>query len=315
MTFLKTNKSGKPKENSLFVEKYRPTELVDYIGNKQLKDTVEQFIEKKDVPHLLLHGKAGGGKTTLAKLIIKRIDCDDLIINASDENGIDVIRSKIKTFASTVGFNSLKIVLLDEADYLSLPAQATLRSVMETYSKHCRFILTCNYLEKVLNPIRSRCQEFHIIPPSKDEVELRVVHILDSEKIKYDVKDITPIIDAYYPDIRKIISTAQLNSSDGELKVDEEKLTNSNAGYRIVEILKGAGSVENKYKKIRRIIEDSRIQDFTDLYTYLFEEVEEYGGNKTLEIIVMLGDGQYKEAMVVDKKLQFIVVIINILEL
>jgi len=315
MAFFNTSKNGKPKENSLFVEKYRPTKLVDYVGNVDLKDTVGQFIKNSDIPHLLLYGKAGTGKTTLAKLLIKEIDCDYLIVNASDENGIDVIRNKIKTFAVSAGFKSLKIILLDEADYLTVAAQATLRNLMEAYSKHCRFILTCNYIEKISDPIRSRCHEFQIIPPSKKEVEVRVVHVLDSEKIKYDVKDITPIIDVYYPDIRKIINTVQSNSSSGELKVDEEKLANSDAGYLIVEILKGAGSSENKYKKIRRIIEDSRIQDYRGLYTYLFENVDEYGKNKTLSIIRLLADGQYKESMIVDKKLQFIVTILNILEL
>jgi len=315
MAFFNTTKNGKPKENSLFVEKYRPTKLVDYVGNEQLKVTVGRFIKDNDIPHLLLYGKAGTGKTTLAKLLIKEIDCDYLIVNASDENGIDVIRNKIKTFAVSVALKSVKIILLDEADFLTVQAQSTLRNLMEAYSKHCRFILTCNYIEKISDPIRSRCQEFQITPPSKKEVEVRVAGILDSEKIKYDVKDITPIIDAYYPDIRKIIGTVQLNSSSGELKVDEEKLANSDVGYRLIKILKGAGSSENKYKKIRRIIEDSRIQDFRELYTYLFENVDEYGENKTLSIIAILGDGQYKESMVVDKKLQFIVTILNILEL
>ena len=130
--------------NNLWVEKYRPTKLVDYVGNEHLKSKVEGYLETGEIPHLLLYGKAGTGKTTLAKLIVKSIECDYMIINASSENNVDTVRNKVTNFASSMGFKPFKIILLDEFDYMSQPSQAILRNLMETFSAHCRFILTCN---------------------------------------------------------------------------------------------------------------------------------------------------------------------------
>ena len=144
--------------NSLWVEKSRPQNLDTYIGNDFIKDKVSIYLESGDVPHLLLHGQAGTGKTTLAKLIVNNIDCDFLYVNASDENSVDAVRDKIKNFASTAGFRPFKIIILDEADFLTPNAQAALRNIMETFSKHCRFILTCNYVERIIDQIQSRCQ-------------------------------------------------------------------------------------------------------------------------------------------------------------
>ena len=137
--------------HSLWVEKYRPTDLSTYVGNEHLKEKVKVYLESEDVPHLLLFGKAGTGKTTLAKIVVNNIDCDYMYINASDENKVDDVRNKIKTFASSVGFKSLKVIILDECDYLTPNAQAALRNLMETFSKHCRFILTCNYVERIID--------------------------------------------------------------------------------------------------------------------------------------------------------------------
>ena len=315
MSFFETDENETLVDNSLFVEKYRPTKLADYVGNEHLKDTIGRFIEKGDIPHLLFYGKAGTGKTTLAKLIVKAIKCDELIINASDDNGIDTIRNKVKGFASTVGFKDLKIIVLDEFDFMTPNAQAMLRSLMEDFSKHCRFILTCNYIEKIIQPIRSRCTEFQIVPPTKEDVKEQVVNILIKEQIKYELKDVTPIIDTYYPDIRKIINTVQSNSSGGILKLNEEELINSDLKSDIINILKGGSSVDNKYKKIRRAIEDSRLQSFSELYTHLFNKVEEYGKDNSFAIIVLLAEGQYQESMVKDKKIQFISTIIKIVTL
>jgi replication factor C small subunit len=176
--------------HSLWVEKYRPTKLEDYVGNEHLKTKVGVFIENNDIPHLLLYGKAGTGKTTLAKLIVKSIECDYMIINASDERNVDTIRDKVKGFASSMGFKKWKVVVLDEVDYMSHLAQPMLRNIMETFSGHCRFILTCNYVEKVIDPIQSRCQAFQIIPPTKKDVAVQMSKILKAEEIEFDVKDL-----------------------------------------------------------------------------------------------------------------------------
>jgi len=213
--------------NSLWVEKYRPRKLDEYVGNEHLKEKVSDYLKNGEVPHLLFFGKAGTGKTTLAKLIVNSINCDYIIINASDENNVDTVRNKVKNFASTIGFKDSKIVILDEFDYMTPNAQAILRNLMETFSKHCRFILTCNYVEKVISPIRSRTQEFQIVPPTKKDVAVQISQILTKEGVKFELKDLVPVIDSSYPDIRKIINTCQLNSSKGVLKLDTSSVIDS----------------------------------------------------------------------------------------
>ena len=282
--------------NSLWVEKYRPSKLDEYVGNDHLKQKVADYLESGDVPHLLFFGKAGTGKTTLAKLIVNSIDCDHIVINASDENNVDTVRNKVKGFASTIGFRNSKIVILDEFDYMTPNAQAILRNLMETFSKHCRFILTCNYVEKVIDPIQSRCQTFQIVPPTKKDVAVQISQILGKENVKFELKDLVPIIDASYPDIRKIINTCQLNSSKGELKVDVSNILSSDIKIKIVDLLKGNDDKRNKYMKIRQAVADSRIQDFSELYGYLYEKIEEYAGDNTSNVILTLSEGQYKDS-------------------
>jgi len=303
------------KNHSLWVEKYRPNKLDDYVGNEHLKTKVAGYIETGDVPHLLLYGKAGTGKTTLAKLIVKSIECDYMIINASDENGVDTLREKIKNFASSMGFKPYKIMILDEADYLTGPGQAILRNLMETFSGHCRFILTCNYVEKIIEPVQSRCQTFQIIPPTKKDVAVQVSKILKNEEIEFDVKDLVPIIDAAYPDIRKILNTCQLNSNKGKLMVDVQNLLDNDYKAKIVEILSSKDDKRNKYMKLRQTIIDSKVTDFTDLYTTLYNKVEEYGGENTSNVILLLGDGVNKSATAIDKEIIAAATLIQILNI
>lgn len=298
--------------NSLWVEKYRPIDLEHYIGNDHLTEKVGEYISTGDVPHLLLFGKSGTGKTTLAKLIVNQIECDCIVINASDENNADTVRNKIKNFAATVGFKDKKIIILDEFDYMTPNAQAILRNLMETYSKHCRFILTCNYIEKVIDPIQSRTQTFQVVPPTKKDVAIHVSKILKQEEVEFDPKDIVSIIDSYYPDIRKVINTCQLNSSKGVLKVDTQNILDGDLKNKIVEILKSNDDKRNKYMNIRQAIADSRVQDFTEFYTYLYEKVDEYASGNTSNVILTLAEGQSKDALVVDKEITFMATIIQI---
>lgn len=314
MSFFKEDKkeeNNKP-DNTLFVEKYRPTKLKDYIGNEHLKDKVAEYIKTSDIPHLLFYGKAGTGKTTLAKLIVGNINCDFIVINASDERGVETIRNKVKGFASTIGFKDKKIIILDEFDYMTPDAQAMLRNLMETFSQHCRFILTCNYIEKVISPIKSRCQAFQIVPPTKKDVAIHISKILKNEGIKFEIQDLVPIIDASYPDIRQIIGTCQSNSTNKVLKLDTQKILDSDIKAKLVEILKTGDTARNKYTKIRKAVADSRIQDFTDLYTYLYEKVDDFASGNTSAVILLLSEGQYKDALVIDKEICFIATIIQI---
>ena len=300
-------------DNSLWVEKYRPIKLDDYVGNEHLKEKVSGYIESEDVPHLLLFGRAGTGKTTLAKLIVKSIECDYMVINASDENNVDTVRNKVKNFASSQGFKKYKIIILDEFDYMTPNAQAILRNLMETFSKHCRFILTCNYVEKIIDPIQSRSQTFQIVPPSKKEVAVQLDKILKSEDIKYDVKDLVPIIDSSYPDIRKIINTCQLNSVKGVLKLSKNDLLDSDFKTKIVDILKASDDSRNKYMKIRQTVADSKVQDFTEMYSLLYDKVDEYASGKVSGVILVLAEGQHRDALAVDKEIPFMATILNIL--
>jgi replication factor C small subunit len=162
------------KDHTLLVEKYRSKDLGEYVGNEHIKKTIQQYIGQNDIQNLIFYGPAGTGKTTLAKLIVNNLNCDYLYINASDERGIETIRDKVSGFASTASFKSLKVVILDEADFLTIQAQASLRNVIETFSRTTRFIMTCNYVERIIDPLQSRCQVLKIIPPSKGEVAAHI---------------------------------------------------------------------------------------------------------------------------------------------
>ena len=302
MAFFEDNTKEKT-NNSLWVEKYRPSKLQEYVGNEHLKQKVSDYLQSGDIPHLLFFGKAGTGKTTLAKLIVNSINCDHIIINASDENNVDTVRNKVKGFASTVGFKDLKVIILDEFDYMTPNAQAILRNLMETFSKHCRFILTCNYVEKVIDPIQSRCQTFQIVPPTKKDVAVQISKILGGEGVKFEPKDLVPIIDAGYPDIRKIINTCQLNSIKGVLKVDVQNLLENDYKMKILDILKSKDDLRNRYMKLRQTLIDSRVTDFTELFTLLYDKVDEFAPNNTANVIIALSQGQTNHFHSIDKEI------------
>ena len=295
--------------HSLWVEKYRPTDLSTYVGNEHLKEKVKAYLESEDVPHLLLFGKAGTGKTTLAKIITSNIDCDYMYINASDENKVDDVRNKIKTFASSVGFKSLKVIILDECDYLTPNAQAALRNLMETFSKHCRFILTCNYVERIIDPIQSRCQSYKVVPPSKKEVAQQMVSILNQENCQYELDDVALIVNAGYPDIRRVINSAQRQIVDGKLKIDTSSVIQNNYKLQLLEMLSSGA----KLNDIRQLIADNSISDYSETYRLLYDEVETYGKSKVAECILNIAEAQYQDVNVVDKEINFMSLIIRLL--
>ena len=302
----------------LWVEKYRPQVLEDYVGNEVIKNKIADYLKQGSIQNLLFHGVAGTGKTTLAKLITKNLNCDLLYLNASDERGIDTIRDKIVPFASTMSFRDIKIVILDEADYLTPQAQATLRNTIESCSKTTRFILTCNYLERIISPLQSRCQTFEITPPSKQEVNNKCQDILTQEKILfYGIHDngqhhnsIDGVIDTHYPDIRKIINTLQGSIVDGEIKIDDNSLKNTQLGDQIVEALEK----KLKLSVIRQMLADSGAREFDGLFKVLYDNVSKYT-NREGEAILIIAKYQYEYTFVLEKEICIAAMLNKLLEI
>jgi replication factor C small subunit len=236
-----------------------------------------------------------------------------MYINASDENSVDAVRDKIKRYASTVGFRRWKIVILDEADYLTPNAQAALRNLMETYSKTTRFILTCNYVEKIIDPIQSRCQTFAITPPNKTDVAKRLVTVLEQSGVEYDIKDVAAIINSSYPDIRRAINAAQASVVNGVLQLDKASAIQANYMTEILEVLKNSKDKKSSFTKIRQIIADSKVRDFTALYTFLYDNLDEFAHGHIAPCILIIAESQYKDASVVDKEINIMAMFVNIL--
>lgn len=300
--------------NTLWVEAHRPPTLDGYIGNEAVVEKMRIYLEQQDMPHMLLFGDAGTGKTTLAKIMANGLNADVLYVNASDENNIEAVRTKIKSFASTVGFRPWKIVILDESDYLTPNAQAALRNLMETFSKTTRFILTCNYVERIIDPIQSRCQTFAIMPPSRKAVAKRVVEILDTENVEYDLKDVATIVTNGYPDIRRIINALQRQIINGRLIIDSISNIQANYMTHILDVLKSPDNKKDSWKKIRQIIADSHVKDFTALYRFLYDNLEEFAVGHIATVILILAESQYQDSFVVDKEIHVSAMFIKLLD-
>jgi len=294
----------------LWVEKYRPQILEDYVGNEIIKNKIADYLKQGSIQNLLFHGVAGTGKTTLAKLITKNLNCDLLYLNASDERGIDTIREKIIPFASTMGFNDIKIVILDEADYLTPQAQATLRNTIEACSKTTRFIFTCNYLERIISPLQSRCQTFEITPPSKEEVISHLIKITREENIKCIVSDLQNVVNTHYPDIRKIINTIQGSVVDSQIKIDNDSLKNTQLGGIIVDAL----IKKSKLSDIRQILADSGAREFDGLFKVLYNNVNKYT-NRDGEAILIIAKYQYEYTFVLEKEICIAAMLNKLLEI
>lgn len=299
--------------HTIWNEKYRPSTLEGYVGNEVVRAKLEEYIQKQDIPHLLFYGTAGTGKTTAAKILVNNIDCDYMFINASDERGIDTVRDKIKGFASTVGFKPLKIVVLDEADFLGREAQPALRNLMEAHSSTTRFILTANYIERIIDPLVSRTQVYKLVPPSKKEVAKKLADILTTENTDYEVQTIAQIVNAYYPDIRKIINTAQLQTQDGKLQVSIDELIGQDVKLKVIDILTSNLPLKDKVKEIRQIVADNQIQDFTEMYQLLYEHVDTYAPSSVPQTVIAIAEGMYRDGQVPDKEINFSATLYNIL--
>lgn len=296
------------KENTLLNERYRPNVLENYVGNATLKASINKQLKQNDIQNYLFYGSAGTGKTTLAKLIVNNLDCDSLYINASDERGIETIRDKVSGFASVASIKPLKVVILDEADFLTIQAQASLRNVIETFSRSTRFILTCNFVERIIDPIQSRCQTFKVIPPTKKEVAIHIAGICDKENIGYEIPAIGKLVNKYYPDIRKMLNTVQASTVDGHLQLDDSLLVSSSYMDTVLEELK-----QSNFKNIRQIIADSGVEDFEELFRFLYENASEYMPGKEGTAAILINEHLYKSNFRIDKEINLMSLIQNLI--
>ena len=296
-------------ENSLLNEKYRPTTLDTFVGNENIKKSLSKYLDQNDILNLIFYGPAGTGKTTLAKLIVGNLDCDYIYINASDERGIETIRDKVQGFASTISFEPIKVVILDEADFLTIQAQASLRNIIETFSRTTRFIMTCNFVERIIDPLQSRCQVLKIIPPTKQDVARHLSWILDQESIKYDIKDLVPLVNQYYPDMRKCINTIQLSTLDNQLKLDQSLLVSSNYIDQVINEL----TLKPDFKTIRQIIADANVNDFDELFKSLYSRASEYLPGKEGTASILINEHQYKANFRIDKEINTMSLIQNLI--
>ena len=296
-------------ENSLLVEKYRPSTLENYVGNENIKEIINKYLDQNDIQNLIFYGPAGTGKTTLAKIIIKNLDCDHLYINASDERGIETIRDKVQGFAMVASFKPLKVVILDEADFLTIQAQASLRNIIETFSRTTRFIMTCNFVERIIDPLQSRCHVLKIVPPTKKDVARHLAWVLDQEKIRYEMQDLVPLINQYYPDLRKCINTIQLSTIDNDLKLDQSILVSSNYIDKVINEL----SNKANFKTVRQIIADANVDDFDELFKSLYEKANEYLPGKEGTATILINEHQYKANFRIDKEINIMSLIQNLI--
>lgn len=302
-------------EHYIWAEKFRPSEMEEYLGNEALKAKMTEYIDDGQIPHLLFHSKSPGtGKTSMAKLLASKIKCDVMYINAADESGIDVIRQKVTGFASTLGFNKLKILILDESQRITVDGQKALLNTMETFSKHTRFILTCNDIERLDKPLVSRCQVYHVQPPEKSDVARYVAGILDKSGVTYKPENFKALM-KYYPDIRRIIQTAQQNSVNGVLNINEKEVLESDSKLKLVSLLTDKSSKKDKLVNIRQLMLDTGLTNFDDYYTYLFENVDTIAPGGTSSVITTLADYQYKDAFAINKELNFAACMVELLKM
>ena len=298
---------SKTPENFLWVEAYRPKKIDDCILPQSFKNTFRQYLETGEIQNMILCGPAGTGKTTVARALCEELKCDYLIINGSEESGIDVLRTKIKDFASTVSFTgNTKVVILDEADHLNPNStQPALRRFIEEFSNNCRFILTCNYKNRLLPALHSRCIviEFNIPKAEKPEIASqffkRVISILDNEKVEYDKKIVAKLVEKYFPDFRRVINELQRHSQTGEISEDI-LISGIHINTReLVESLK-----QKDWKKMREWVVNNLDNDPQTMFRKIYDTVLPLT-SQVPQLVLTIADYQYKAAFVMDHEINY----------
>lgn len=301
----------------LWTEAYRPSTLDEYVfQNEQQKEQIKKMIESGDIPHLLLSGTQGSGKTTLAEILINELnigDFDVLRINASDKTGVDYIRDTILSFAGTYPMGSFKIVKLEEFDYMSLPAQGMLRAVLEENSDTCRFICTCNYENKIMPAMKSRMQHLRFKAPLQDDVLIRMFEILTLEGIDFDPETVDKYVTQAYPDIRKIINNLQLNTSNGKLNPPTEESEGGDYKFKLLDLI-----VAGDLRELRKLVcEQCSGDQFNEIYEFLYRNIQrhpKYANDRNAyeNALCILLDGVYKHSLVAIPHLNFEATVIKL---
>jgi replication factor C small subunit len=300
----------------LWTEKYRPSTVDGYVfTDPAQREQIEHWITSKSIPHLLLSGPAGTGKTTLAKLLVNNLDIDPydfLHVNASRDNGVDFLKSKIEGFVSTMPFGDLKIVLLDEADYLSHNAQAILRGLMETYASQARFILTCNLAHKIINPLKSRCQQFVIDKTDPTEFTTRVATILITEGIEFEIDTLDSYVKATYPDLRKCLNLVQSNSVSGTLSLSNSSSDSGTADHKlkVVDLFK-----QGKIREARTLLcTHTTAEEMEEVFRWMYDNLDLWSkaADGQDQAILAIRKGLVNHAIVADPEINLAATLIEL---
>ena len=302
------------KEHYILNERYRPSTLEGYVCDEQFKEKIQSWIEEQNIPHLFFYGKAGSGKSTLAKILAKNIDCDYIYVNATDKRGMDDIRNEILPFVSVMSFKSApKIVILDEATHILQASQVLLLNMIETYSLNTRFILTGNYPERLIEPLRSRLEDYNLKPPSKKSVAKHLDTILKAEGVEFDIKDVAQVIHTYYPDIRRTINNVQKYIIEDKF-VLPKMLTNSvDIENQIIDEL--AKKTAKSFSIIRQLIADGDITDFDSMYKKLYDETAKYASDMEGIATITINENIFQSISVIDKEICFMSCIAKLIAL
>jgi DNA polymerase III delta prime subunit len=303
----------------LWVEKYRPKKVEDYVfRDASQKKQVESWIKEGSIPHLLLSGAAGIGKTTLARVLCNELNIEEfdvLEINASRENNVETVRDKIINFVQMIPFGPFKVVLLDEADYLTPNAQAILRGVMETYSNHSRFILTCNYPNRIIPALHSRCQGYHVERTDQTEFTARVATILVTEDIEFDLDTLDTYVKSTYPDLRKCINLVQQNVNEDNTLSAPTSGDSGGADYKIamVELFK-----KGKIQDARKLLcGKARPEEMEDIYRWMYDNLELFGDSdeKKDQALLVIKQGLVDHTLIADAEINLAATLVKLARL